>query len=116
MLMVKPGSVAALTSVALVAGARRRLRKKERCHLTGREDGQEHCLRRPWLPCGDAGGGGSDLDYQAIGLFGYRVSKSVILQLGYRYLYVNYRNNPPPAFLFDAHLSGALLGVTFNLK
>ncbi len=65
---------------------------------------------------GDAGGGGADLDYQAVGALGYRLSKSVILQLGYRYLYVNYHNNPPSSFLFDAHLSGALIGVTFNLK
>jgi hypothetical protein len=65
---------------------------------------------------GDAGGGGADLDYQAIGALGYRLGKKAILQLGYRYLYVNYHNNPPPSFLFDAHLSGAILGVTFNLK
>jgi hypothetical protein len=65
---------------------------------------------------GDAGGGGSDLDYQAVGALGYRLGKKAILQLGYRYLYVNYHNNPPASFLFDAHLSGAILGVTFNLK
>lgn len=65
---------------------------------------------------GEAGGGGSDLDYQAVGALGYRLGKKAILQLGYRYLYVNYHNNPPASFLFDAHLSGAILGVTFNLK
>jgi hypothetical protein len=31
-------------------------------------------------------------------------------------LYVNYRNNLPAGFLLDAHTSGAVLGVTFNLK
>jgi hypothetical protein len=65
---------------------------------------------------GDAGGGGSQLDYQAVGVLGFRVSRLMVLDLGYRYLYVNYRNNPPASFLFDAHTSGALLGVTFNLK
>jgi hypothetical protein len=65
---------------------------------------------------GDAGGGGSQLDYQAVGVLGYRVSRMMVLDLGYRYLYVNYRNNPPASFVFDAHTSGALLGVTFNLK
>lgn len=65
---------------------------------------------------GDAGGGGSQLDYQAVGVLGFRVSRKMVLDLGYRYLYVNYRNNPPASFLFDAHTSGALLGVTFNLK
>jgi hypothetical protein len=65
---------------------------------------------------GDAGGGGADLDYQALGALGLRVSKKVILQAGYRYLYVNYHTNPPKLLLFDAHSSGAVLGVTFNLK
>jgi hypothetical protein len=65
---------------------------------------------------GDAGGGGSDLDYQALGALGLKVSRKVILQVGYRYLFVNYRTNPPKLFVFDAHSSGALLGVTFNLK
>jgi hypothetical protein len=65
---------------------------------------------------GDAGGGGSQLDYQAVGVLGFRVARKMVLDLGYRYLYVNYRNNPPTSFLFDAHTSGALLGVTFNLK
>ncbi|MGC2111185.1 MAG: hypothetical protein WA655_16840 [Candidatus Korobacteraceae bacterium] len=65
---------------------------------------------------GDAGGGGSDLDYQVAGLLGYLVGKKCVLQAGWRYLYVNYRTNPPALFVYDAHMSGALLGVTFNLK
>ncbi len=65
---------------------------------------------------GDAGGGGSQLDYQALGVLGFRVSRLMVLDLGYRYLYVDYRNNPPTSFLLNAHTSGALLGVTFNLK
>ena len=38
---------------------------------------------------GDAGGGGSSLDYQVGGLLGFKVSQKVILQAGWRYLYVN---------------------------
>jgi hypothetical protein len=65
---------------------------------------------------GDAGGGGANSDYQVAGLLGYRVGKKCILQAGWRYLDVNYRNSPPTLFVYDAHQSGALLGVTFNLK
>jgi hypothetical protein len=65
---------------------------------------------------GDAGGGGSDLDYQVGGLLGYRLGRKAILQAGWRYLYVNYRTNPLASFVYDTHESGALLGVTFNLK
>jgi len=65
---------------------------------------------------GDAGGGGSNLDYQVAGVLGLRVCKSAVLDLGWRYLDVDYRTNPPKQGLFDAHESGALLGVTFNLK
>jgi len=65
---------------------------------------------------GDAGGGGSNLDYQVAGLLGLKICKTAILQMGWRYLYVNYRTNAPKLAVFDAHESGALLGVTFNLK
>ncbi len=65
---------------------------------------------------GDAGGGGSSLDYQVVGVLGYRLCKSAVLDLGWRYLYVDYLRNPPKQALFDAHMSGALLGVTFNIK
>jgi len=64
----------------------------------------------------DAGGGGADLDYQTVGALGYQLGKKAILQLGYRYLYVNYHTNPPVLFVYDLHTSGALLGITFNLK
>jgi hypothetical protein len=36
--------------------------------------------------------------------------------LGWRYLYVDYQTNAPKLAVFDVHESGALLGVTFNLK
>jgi hypothetical protein len=65
---------------------------------------------------GDAGGGGSQLDYQAVGVLGFRVGKKCVLDLGYRYLYVNYLGNLPASVLLNAHTSGAVLGVTFNLK
>jgi len=65
---------------------------------------------------GDAGGGGADVGYQFAGVLLYRVGKKVILQAGWRYLDVNYRTNPPALFVYDAHQSGALLGVTFDLK
>jgi hypothetical protein len=63
---------------------------------------------------GDAGGGGANVDYQVAGLLGYKVKPTVILQLGYRYLDVNYR--PSSTFIYDGATSGILLGATFNLK
>jgi hypothetical protein len=65
---------------------------------------------------GDAGGGGSNLDYQVAGVLGFRLCRAAILDLGYRYLYVDYQTNAPKLAVFDVHESGALLGVTFNLK
>jgi hypothetical protein len=64
---------------------------------------------------GDVGGWGvgSQLDYQIVGLLGFKISRAVTLQLGYRYLDVDYRNN---GFLYDAATSGALIGFTFHLK
>ena len=65
---------------------------------------------------GDAGGGGSSLDYQVAGVLGFRLCRVAILDLGWRYLYVDYQTNAPKLAVFDVHESGALLGVTFNLK
>ena len=64
---------------------------------------------------GDVGGWGvgSQLDYQIVGLLGFKIHRAVTLQLGYRYLDVDYRNN---GFLYDAATSGALIGLTFHLK
>ena len=64
---------------------------------------------------GDAGGGGANSDYQVVGVLGYKLKK-VTLQAGWRYLDVNYRGGPPKLFIYDAHLSGLIAGVTFNLK
>jgi hypothetical protein len=63
---------------------------------------------------GDAGAGGSNLDYQVAGLLGYRLKRAMVLQAGYRYLDVNYR--PASTFVYDAITSGLLVGLTINLK
>ena len=42
---------------------------------------------------GDTGGGGANVDYQAVGLLGLKVSEKVILQAGWRYMDVNYRTD-----------------------
>jgi hypothetical protein len=63
---------------------------------------------------GDAGAGGANVDYQVAGALGYKIKPTVMLQLGWRYLDVNYR--PSSTFVFDGVTSGILLGATFNLK
>jgi hypothetical protein len=64
---------------------------------------------------GDVGGwgAGSQLDYQVVGLLGYRIKPSWTLQAGYRYLYVNYRSG---GVIFDAATSGVTFGASINLK
>lgn len=64
---------------------------------------------------GDVGGWGaaSQLDYQVVGLIGYKIKTSVTLQAGYRYMGVDYRNG---GFTFNVITSGAMLGATMNLK
>jgi len=64
----------------------------------------------------DEGAGGSRLDYQAGGLLGYKIKPTIALQLGWRYLYVDYRGSGDKRFIFDAHMSGPVLGVTFGVK
>jgi len=64
---------------------------------------------------GDAGGGGANSDYQVFGGLGYKF-KRVTLQAGWRYLDVNYRGGQPTLFIYDAHMSGPIVGVTFDLK
>ena len=67
---------------------------------------------------GDVGGWGvgSQLDYQVAGFLGYKVKETVTLQVGYRYLDVDYHAGGTKAFLFDVALSGVAVGVTINLK
>ena len=64
---------------------------------------------------GDVGGwgAGSQLDYQIGGLLGYRLKPGLILQAGYRYLYVDYRDN---ARFIQLTNSGAVIGATIYLK
>jgi hypothetical protein len=64
---------------------------------------------------GDVGGwgAGSQLDYQVVGLLGYRIKPSWTLQAGDRYLHVNYRSG---GVIFDAATSGVMFGVSVNLK
>jgi len=62
---------------------------------------------------GDAGTGGAKLDYQVAGLLGYKLKKCM-LQVGWRYLDVNYR--PGKTVVLDVAQSGLVLGVTFNVK
>jgi hypothetical protein len=64
---------------------------------------------------GDVGGWGtgSQLDYQVVGVLGYRIKPALVLQAGYRYLYVNYRSG---GAIFDVATSGVILGATISLK
>ncbi len=65
---------------------------------------------------GDVGGWdtGSQLEYQVGGLIGYRIKPALSLEVGYRYLYVDYRNGR--GAVFDVTTEGVLFGVTINLK
>jgi len=64
---------------------------------------------------GDVGGWdtGSHLDYQVAGLLGYKIKTNVILQAGYRYLYVDYRS---VGTVIAPVTSGVLFGASLNLK
>jgi hypothetical protein len=65
---------------------------------------------------GDVGGWGtgSQIDYQAFGLLGYRIKPAVVLQAGYRYLFFDYRRSA--GSFIDTATSGVLFGVTLSLK
>jgi hypothetical protein len=65
---------------------------------------------------GDVGGwgAGSQMDYQIFGLLGYRIKPALALQVGYRYLYFDYRRTSG-AYL-DTATSGVLFGVSIALK
>ncbi len=64
---------------------------------------------------GDVGGWntGSLLDYQIAGILGYRIKPAVVLQAGYRYLSVDYRNS---GTTINVVTSGVLFGATITLK
>jgi len=67
---------------------------------------------------GDVGGWdtGSHLEYQVAGLLGYKVKPNTILQLGYRYLNLDYIKGGTVINSVNVTTSGVMLGVTFNLK
>lgn len=67
---------------------------------------------------GDAGGWGtgSQLEYQVVGLLGYRYKPNMILQAGYRYLYFDKEKAGPSNAFAKAAFSGIVLGATINLK
>jgi hypothetical protein len=64
---------------------------------------------------GDVGGWGtgSQLEYSVGGFLGYRIKPPVALQVGYRYLAVDYTNGNR---LLNLIISGPLIGVTISLK
>ena len=64
---------------------------------------------------GDVGGWGtgSQLEYQTGGLLGYRIKKYMVLQAGYRYLTVDYRDGNR---ILNLNSSGPLFGLTLVLK
>jgi hypothetical protein len=65
---------------------------------------------------GDVGGwnASAKLDYQFITALGFKVSPKWTLQAGYRYLFIDYR--PGPQAVLNTVTSGALIGVTWNIK
>ncbi len=65
---------------------------------------------------GDVGGWShaAQIDYQIFGVLGYRIKPALALQVGYRYLYFDYRR-VSGAYL-DTATSGVLVGVSITLK
>jgi hypothetical protein len=64
---------------------------------------------------GDAGGwgAGSQLDYQIVGAFGFKINSKFTLGAGYRYLFVNYFNS---SLVYKTAMSGPVVGMTYNFK
>jgi hypothetical protein len=67
---------------------------------------------------GDVGGWGtgSQLEYQIVGLLGYKLKPNMTLQGGYRYLYFDYQRSGPAGAVLTTAMSGVVLGVTLQLK
>jgi len=65
------------------------------------------------MAAGDAGAGGANLDYQAVGLLNYNFTPRWGAAVGWRYLYVNYRptNN---LFIFNTAMTGLVAGVSYS--
>jgi hypothetical protein len=62
---------------------------------------------------GDAGGGGSRLDYQVVGLIGYKL-KRVTLQGGWRYLVIH--KQPTSGSFAELAQTGVIVGAVIPLK
>ena len=64
---------------------------------------------------GDGGGwgAGSQLDYQIVGALGFKINPKFTLGAGYRYAYVNYFTS---SFVYKIAMSGAIAGLTWNIK
>jgi hypothetical protein len=64
---------------------------------------------------GDAGGFGvgSQLTYQIYSGIGKELKQKYSLLLGYRYMYVDYKNG---GFLYDIHMNGLLAGFNVRFK
>jgi hypothetical protein len=65
---------------------------------------------------GDVGGWntGSKLEYQIVGLIGYRIKPALTLQAGYRYLNLDYSGKQ--GIVFNITTAGVLFGATLTLK
>jgi hypothetical protein len=64
---------------------------------------------------GDAGGGAALPDYEVVGLVGWKIKKCTVLQAGWRYMDVHYRNNSN-LYLYDVATVGGIMGATFTFK
>ncbi len=62
---------------------------------------------------GDAGAGGANLDYQAVGLLTYNLTPKWSAAVGWRYLYVNYRPTNE-LFVFNTAMTGLVAGAAYN--
>lgn len=62
---------------------------------------------------GDAGAGGASLDYQVVGLLGYRVKRAT-LQGGWRYLVIH--KSPSSRSFAELSMSGIVVGAVIPLK
>ncbi|HWY57906.1 MAG TPA: hypothetical protein VNZ03_25815 [Terriglobales bacterium] len=67
---------------------------------------------------GDVGGWGtgSQLEYQVVGLLGYKLKPKMTLQAGYRYLYFDYEKGGRANAIVKTAMSGVVFGATLNLK
>jgi outer membrane protein OmpA-like peptidoglycan-associated protein len=62
---------------------------------------------------GDAGAGGANLDYQALGLLNYNFTPKWGAAVGWRYLYVDYRPTNHQ-FVFNTAMTGLVAGVSYT--